>query len=112
MTGTTEKYPRWILSVRDLPKKRGPARYRVETPDGTTKQIIIDKRKRQVVDAMREGPLFCASTVRLGDAVFRLKQDHDFHTKTERLDNGRKFYALPETVAFLGEVVGKDKSDE
>ncbi|WP_299503246.1 hypothetical protein [uncultured Roseobacter sp.] len=109
---TTGKFPRWILSVRDLPQKRGLGRYSVEIPDGPTKQIITDKRKRQVIDAMLEGPLFCASTVRLGDAVFRLKQDHDFHTKTERLDNGRKYYALPGKVTFLGEVVAKDKSDE
>ena len=40
------------------------------------------------------GPVFCASTVRLGDAVFRLKQDNDLHTLTQTTADGRKFYTL------------------
>lgn len=93
-----EPKPRWILSLRDLPQERGQARYRMTTPTGDITEVTLSKRKRQVVDALLRGELFCASTVRIGDVVFRLKEDNDLHAETKTLSNGRKYYSLPNTV--------------
>lgn len=99
MTAQTFKFkpnetPRWIMSVRDLPADRMPAKYEVTKADGSAAFVTLKDRKRQVVDAMLIGPVFCASTVRLGDAVFRLKEDHDLHAATKATPEGRKFYTL------------------
>ena len=68
---------------------------------------MLDKRKRQVVDALLSGDLYCASTVRIGDIVFRLKEDNGLHAETRTLANGRKYYTLQGNVQFLGPV-GKE----
>ncbi|MFU1605738.1 hypothetical protein ACM25O_04255 [Sulfitobacter pontiacus] len=99
-----EPKPRWILSAADLPEARGRARYRVTDVDGRSAEVVLDKRKRQVVDALVAGELYCASTVRIGDIVFRLKEDNRLHAETKTLSNGRKYYTLQGTVQFLGSV--------
>lgn len=86
--------PRWIMSIRDLPLNRTPAKYEVTKGDGTKAVVTLKDRKRQMADAMLIGPVFCASTVRLGDAVFRLKEDHGLHAATKATPEGRKFYTL------------------
>ncbi len=86
--------PRWIMSVCDLTADRTPAKYEVTKADGRAFVVTLKDRKRQVVDAMLIGPVFCASTVRLGDAVFRLKEDNDLHAATRTTAEGRKFYTL------------------
>lgn len=102
-----EPKPRWILSVRDLPEERSPARYRVIEVHGHAMEVVLDKRKRQVVDALIAGELYCASTVRIGDIVFRLKEDNGLHAETKALANGRKYYTLQGKVQSLGPVSKK-----
>ena len=99
-----EPKPRWILSVRDLPEARERARYQVTGADGQAAEVVLDKRKRQVVDALLTGELYCASTVRIGDIVFRLKEDNGLHAETKALANVRKYYTLQGKVQFLGPV--------
>jgi hypothetical protein len=99
MTEATNKFqpdqlPRWVMSVKDIPSDRTPAKYEVLMEDGTATIVTLNNRKRQVVDAMLIGPVFCASTVRLGDAVFRLKEDHGLNAVTHTTAEGRKFYTL------------------
>lgn len=89
-----DETPRWIMSTRDLPADRTPGTYEITKADGNTFITTIKDRKRQVVDALLLGPLFCASTVRLGDAVFRLKEDNDLHAATKATKEGRKYYTL------------------
>jgi len=99
-----EPKPRWILSVGDLPEERSPARYRVIGTDGDAKEVVLEKRKRQVVDALIAGDLYCASTVRIGDIVFRLKEDDELRADTKALLDGRKYYTLNGKVQYLGPV--------
>ncbi len=99
-----EPKPRWILSVQDLPKERCSARYRITRNDGDTTEITLNKRKRQVVDALIAGDLYCASTVRIGDIVFRLKEDNSLHAETKALPDGRKYYTLHGKVQYLGPI--------
>lgn len=100
-----EPKPRWIMSLHDLPQARTPARYRITRSNGEEAEITLKDRKRQVVDALIECELFCASTVRIGDVVFRLKEDNDLYADTLPLSNGRKYYALSGVIC-LGPVTG------
>jgi hypothetical protein len=84
----------WIMSVKDLTPDRTPAKYEVTKPDGSKTIVMLEKRKRQVVDTLLLRPRYCASTVRVGDSVFRLKEDHDLHAETKTAADGRKYYSL------------------
>lgn len=100
-----EPKPEWVLSLRDLSQETAPGCYRVTPDEGEAFEVIIRDRKRQVVDTMIKTDLFCASTVRIGDVVFRLKEDNGLHAKTKSLPNGRKYYSLDGTVEYLGPVL-------
>jgi hypothetical protein len=84
----------WIMSVKDLTPDRRPAKYEVTKPDGSTSIVTLEKRKRQVVDTLLLRPRYCASTVRLGDGIFRRKEDHGLHAETKTAADGRKYYSL------------------
>ena len=75
-------HTRWIMSRRDLPTKRENGRFRVTKPDGTKKELILSKRKRQVVEALMKGPIYCASPVRLSDIVLLLRRENGIGIET------------------------------
>jgi len=104
-----EPNPKWIMSVRDLKQIRTPGRYLVTTSYRDPFEAILKDRKRQVVDSLILNELFCASTVRIGDIVFRLKGDSDIHAETKTLSNGRKYYTLNNQVKYLGPVAAEGK---
>ena len=101
-SNTFEPTPRWVLSVKDLSPDRSPGLYRVTPWEGEPFEVVVKDRKRQVVDTLIETEVYCASTVRIGDAVFRLKEDNNLHAETKTLSNGRKYYTLEGRVTFLG----------
>jgi hypothetical protein len=84
----------WVMSVKDLTPDRTPARYEVTKADGSKSLVTLEKRKRQIVDTLLMRPRYCASTVRLGDGVFRLKSDHGLRAETKTAVDGRKYYSL------------------
>jgi len=92
--------PKWIMGVRDLPNKISPETYMM---DG--RKVILSKRNRQVVDALIDAPLYCASTVRISDTVFRLKSEHGLRITTARTLLGRHFYILESEIASLPDTV-------
>ena len=64
-----------VRSVADLPPQRAPARYRIRQADGSTREVLLNKRHRQVLDLLRRGPVFAASPLRISDAVRELRAD-------------------------------------
>ncbi|WRH64420.1 MAG: hypothetical protein RSE12_08905 [Fuscovulum sp.] len=62
-----------ITKRADLPKMRDPAIYLVEDAAGTARHVV-QKRARQVLEALMREPIFCASPVRLGPAVQQLRE--------------------------------------
>lgn len=88
--------PRWIMAVRDLPQDRNTVLFTIDN-DRTT---LIGKRLRQVLEALQKGPIFCASPVRLSDAVLILRRDYGVRIETQTTQDGRKFYSLKSTVAL------------
>ena len=99
-----EPKPLWVLSLSDLSRVRSPGRFLYTPPDEDPFEFTVKNRKRQVVDTMIHTEVFCASTVRVGDTVFRLKEDEGVFAETKALSNGRKFYSFCGRVKFIGPV--------
>ncbi|WP_417729123.1 hypothetical protein [Roseovarius sp.] len=102
---------RWIFSRRDLPPRRGSARFEVYTANGDRKNVILSNRKRQVVDALIRNPIYCASPVRLSDIVMLLRSEDGLGVETvyfQESDGIEKtrfgVYKLTDQVHYLGEI--------
>ncbi len=98
---------RRITRRSDLPQNRGMIC--IEWGDGgpESTSAILSKRDGQVAQAIMDGPVFCASPVRVGDSVLRLRRDYGLPIETaryeetdgdERLHFG--IYVLTEPVRF------------
>ena len=74
---------RRITRRADLPKTRSFARYQWTNDHGEECATALQKRDRQVAEALMAGPLFCASPVRVSDSVLRLRRDHGLPVETE-----------------------------
>ena len=82
-TTTPPESAKRIWRVSDLPKDRAPALYRIQLADGSERLHLLSKRKRQVVDLLIRGPVYCASPVRISDIVHVLKRETGVHIHTE-----------------------------
>jgi hypothetical protein len=72
-----------IWRVSDLPKARASQAYRITNSDGSEAKITLSKRRRQVLDLLLKGPVYCASPVRLSDMVHVLKRENGLEVHTE-----------------------------
>ena len=63
-----------INRVRDLPDTRSPAVYLVANGDEKPARKQLTKRQRQVTEALMDGPIYCASFIRLSDTVLILRE--------------------------------------
>jgi len=98
---TTENYnpaPRWAVASHDLPQAETAQAFLIDDK----RLIKIENRLRQMIEALLIGPLYCASTVRLSDLVFRLKRDHGVLIATKTTPAGRDYYELDCTVQRIG----------
>lgn len=94
-----------IWRVSDLPKNRAPARYAITHENGKTETYVLDKRRRQVIDLLAQGPVYCASPVRLSDIVFLLKRETGLDVHTEFFPGDPDTGAGTYGVYFLHSVV-------
>jgi hypothetical protein len=71
-----------IYRVADLPQNRKTAEYEVRSVGSEPKIVKLCKRQRQIMDLLIEAPVYCASPVRISDAVHILKREIaiDVHT--------------------------------
>ena len=76
-----------VHAWRDLPKDRAPARYRITTDDGRTREITLAKGNRIILDALILQPVYCASPVRISDRVCILKRDYRVPIDKEMFEN-------------------------
>ena len=97
-TETKQRNPRWIMSLRDLAQTRGRREYLVDRES----QIVVSKRWREMLETLRQGPVYCASPVRLSDAVCVLRREYCVNIETLKTDEGRMFYALASEVTEVG----------
>lgn len=68
------KQIRFIRTRADLPATRAVFTYNATTSTGETLTFSVSKRLRQVLEALRAGPIYCASPVRLSQAVLELRE--------------------------------------
>ncbi|MEO0667560.1 MAG: hypothetical protein AAFZ99_06555 [Pseudomonadota bacterium] len=85
-----QRQPDWIMSLKDMSGSRARQTYLI---DGET-EITLCKRWRDMMDTLRKGPVYCASPVRLSDAVHVLRNDYQVPIETDTTQEGRKFYRL------------------
>ena len=79
---------RRINRKAELPRERGLAFYRRED-DWTGESLSsIKNRDRQIGEAIIGAPLYCASPLRISDAVLRLRRDHGWPIETEIYSEG------------------------
>lgn len=109
---------RWIFSRRDLPQTRDHCLYTVAKPDGTTRQAVLGKRNRQVIEALKRSPIYAASPIRLSDTVGILRHEHGITIETEFFEDDSGFektrfgvYRLVDTVTFAGAAAPVEKSE-
>ncbi|MCE6959999.1 hypothetical protein LAZ40_13305 [Cereibacter sphaeroides] len=95
-----------VRSVADLPPHRAPARYRIRQADGSTRDVLLNKRHRQVLDLLRRGPVFAASPLRISDAVRELRTDFGVEIHTEMYRGDRASGAGDYGVYFLRCAIG------
>ncbi|HBZ45318.1 MAG TPA: hypothetical protein DEO85_14975 [Maritimibacter sp.] len=72
-----------IWRVADLPRERGLRRYLITNPLGEASTVLLSKRRRQVMDLLMQGPVHCASPVRLSDMVHLLREETKVDIETE-----------------------------
>lgn len=74
---------RRITRRKDLPQARGFARFVWSGCNGEERSAFLQKRDRQVAEAIIDGPVYCASPVRVSDSVLRLRRDSGLPIETE-----------------------------
>lgn len=109
IAGSPAPNTRWIMSRADLPPATAPARFRITLPGEEPREVIASKRRRQVLECLMAGPVFCASPVRLSDGVMRIKEELGIHIYTDWFSDskdGSRYgtYRLVDHVEYLGEV--------
>lgn len=86
MNNNTQKPPansQRIWRVSDLPKARAAQSYRITNTDGSEINVTLANRRRQVLELLLKGPVYCASPVRLSDMVHVLKRENGLEVHTE-----------------------------
>lgn len=63
-----------IQTRADLPDLKAARSYITHDEAGNPIRFTVSKRKRQVLEALRRGPIYCASPVRLSQAVAELRE--------------------------------------
>jgi hypothetical protein len=84
---TTDKKPpenaRRVWRVADLPPARETAWYGITNGTQPETAHMLAKRRRQVMELLMAGPVYCASPVRVSDIVHVLKQENGLEVETE-----------------------------
>lgn len=72
-----------VHRVTDLPKDRNPAQFEIINANSRSHVVILDKRRRQILELLARGPVYCASPIRISDVVHVLKREIGLEVETE-----------------------------
>lgn len=105
------KNTKWIMGNHSLPQDFETARYKATDSNGKIKLFTASKRQRQVVEALSESPLYCASPIRLSHYVDLLREQlgddaiaTDWYSVKEPFPNRYGVYRFNVDIEFLGVV--------
>ena len=101
-----------IWRVADLPKNRAPAHYLIGDEGREPTKVLLSKRRRQVMDLLKQGPVYCASPVRISDIVHLLKRETGVAVDTEYYPGDTETGAGTYGVYFLRSTVTLIQHDE
>lgn len=90
-----------IHRVADLPPYRSPMVYVIANNDEDTHIATLQKRKRQIMDLLLQGPVYCASPVRISDIVHILKREIGLDVETTIYPGDKQTGAGDYGVYFL-----------
>ncbi|MCV2866915.1 hypothetical protein OE647_19615 [Defluviimonas sp. WL0075] len=96
-----------IYRVGELPKDRTPAHYRITRRDGEAVTVTLQKRRRQILDLLMQGPVYCASPVRISDIVCVLKHELGLDVETVIYPGNRQAGAGDYGIYFLRSAVAR-----
>jgi len=100
-----------IMCVADLPQARSERRFEIQNGSEKPSVFTLKDRKRQITELLLNGPVYCASPVRISDVVHILKREIGLEVET-RFYPGDKatgtgdygVYFLNSKVRLLGTV--------
>jgi len=90
-----------IMRSADLPQERGAATYIVYNNDEEPLTATLDKRRRQILDLLMQGPVHCASPIRISDIVHNLKREIGLDVETKMFPGDTTIGAGAFDVYFL-----------
>lgn len=97
----------------DLPSVSAPALYRVTDPDQESREIVVSKHQRQVLEGLMQGPVYAASYCRLSDQVLPLRRDHGVNIRCDMYsddrETGRSRYGVYVLQSHVERVNGEGK---
>ncbi|OOY23127.1 hypothetical protein BMI91_16930 [Thioclava sediminum] len=95
------RHAKRVNCVADLPKDRSPASFEVINANSKSRVVILEKRRRQILELLTLGPVYCASPVRISDIVYVLKREIGLEVDTEFYPGDRATGAGDYGVYFL-----------
>jgi hypothetical protein len=90
-----------VYRVADLPPFRGPTEFVIRNGDEDPRRVTLSRRKRQVIELLMRGPVYCASPVRLSDIVFILREEIGLDVETRMYPGDAETGAGAYGVYFL-----------
>lgn len=93
------------MRISDLPHNRRPARFLISNQGGEPQTVVLSKRRRQIIELLMRGPVYCASPVRISDVVSVLKHETSIDIHTEFYAGDRDIGAGDYGVYFLRSTV-------
>ncbi|MBO9432568.1 hypothetical protein J7394_00015 [Ruegeria sp. R13_0] len=77
----------WVTGWHCLKSKLGTSEYLVESEGAEPRSILIGKNKKRILEALIDGPMYCASPCRLSHYIMLLRDDHGINIETEWFSN-------------------------
>lgn len=95
-----------FMSWANFPTASKAERFSVTDPDGDQRETCVTGTGTiRVLKALINGPLYCASPVRISDRVLLLKRDYGFNIRTETYANDAATSRMRYGVYYLDDVV-------
>lgn len=105
-----KRHARRINRKAELPRERGLAFFRRKDDRTGESLSSVKNRDRQIGEAIINAPLFCASPLRISDAVLRLRREHGWPIATEIFSEGAGEDRSTYGIYYLAEPMVREDS--
>jgi hypothetical protein len=77
----------WVTGWHCLKSETATTEYLVESDGVDPRKISVGKKKRRILDALINAPMYCASPVRLSHYIMLLREENGLDIETEWFRN-------------------------